>query len=381
MLNGINYTGVPQYTELTTSGAVCAFKTDAVVPLKKAAFNIDSSASSINVTVQGPNFFNEDTELGRINDTTGQPNSQTDVFRSKTFSPCIGGATYYVYVGCGKNIRIYWYDSTNVFISVSNDICNASITAPANAAYLKIRSTTTYGTTYLGDISINLTVNDHAYHPYVEPVAQTINLGSTRTGGSATVRFDGSCFYDDGNGNTTELTPISPIMQIYDSNLIYCDTGDSEVTYRVKEDKECGYTLFKSGQFHNTDIMTIAPTDYTLEDGMIKLTEQAINGFVVSTSNLTVPYIMVFTFEPTTSTSYTQCGRCVVGGNLAAMVQSGTGRYSYNNSSSTANEERTISQKVSTGGQGVFLSVGGVEAYIKEIAIFPSADKVDSYTN
>lgn len=231
MLNGINYTGVPQYTELTTSGSVCAFKSDAVVPIKKGTFNIDSSASSINVTVQGPNFFNEDTELGRINDTTGLPTSQTDVFRSKTFSPCIGGATYYVHVGCNKNIRVYWYDSANVFISVTNDICNASVTAPANAAYLKIRSTTTYGTVYLGDISINLTVNDHEYHPYVSPVTQTINLGSTRTGGSATVRFDGSCFYDDGNGNTTELTPISPIMQVYGSTLIYCNTGDSEVTY------------------------------------------------------------------------------------------------------------------------------------------------------
>lgn len=381
MLNGINYTGISQYTELTTSGPVCAFKTDAAVPLKRATFNVDSSASSINVTVQGPNFFNEDTELGRINDTTGQPTASSEVIRSKTFSPCIGGATYYVYVGCGQNIRVYFYAADESFISGTNDINNASVTAPANAKYLKIRSTRDYGATYLGDVSINLTVNDHAYHPYVEPVIQTINLGSTRTGGSATVRFDGSCFYDDGNGNTTELTPIDPIIQIYDSNLIYCDTGDSEVTYRVKEDKECGYTLFKSGQFHNTDIMTIAPTDYTLEDGMIKLAQQAINGFVVSTSNLADPYIMVVTFEPTSSTSYTQCGRCVVGGNLAAMVQSGTGRYSYNNSSSTANEERTISQRVYNGGEGVFLSVGGVEAYIKEIAIFPSANEVDSYTN
>lgn len=142
---------------------------------------------------------------------------------------------------------------------------------------------------------------------------------------------------------------------------------------------ECGYTLFKDGEFYNTDIMEIEPTTYTIEDGMIKVAQQAINGFVVSTSNLADPYIMVVTFKPTSSTSYTQCGRCVVGGDLSAMVQSGTGRYSYNNSSSTANEERTISQRVSTGGQGVFLSIGGVEAYIKEIAIFPS-DSVDSYT-
>lgn len=144
---------------------------------------------------------------------------------------------------------------------------------------------------------------------------------------------------------------------------------------------ECGYTLFKDGEFYNTDVMEIEPTTYTIEDGMIKVAQQSINGFVVSTSALADPYIMVFTFEATTSTSYTQCGRCVVGGDLAAMVQSGTGRYSYNNSSSTANEERIIAQRVSTGGQGVFLSIGGVEAYIKEIAIFPSSDSVDCYTS
>lgn len=143
----------------------------------------------------------------------------------------------------------------------------------------------------------------------------------------------------------------------------------------------CGYTLFKDGEFYNTDIMEIEPTTYAIEDGMIKLAQQSINGFVVSTSTLADPYIMVFTFETTSNTSYTQCGRCVVGGDLAAMVQSGTGRYSYNNSNSTANKERTISQRVSTGGQGVFLSIGGVEAYIKEIAIFPSSDSVDSYTS
>lgn len=386
MLNGVNYTGVPQYTELSTSGEFCSFDTDVVVPLKKAVFDIDSSASSIKVTAQSPNFFNEDTELGRINDTTGQPTGTMDVFRSKTFSPCIGGMTYYVYVGCGQNIRVYWYASDESFISVTNDVSNASITAPANAAYLKMRSTTTYGTTYLGDISIN-PVNDHEYHPYVEPVKQTINLGSTRTGGFVTVSFAGGCSYDDGAGNVTTLTAINPIMQVYGSNLVYCDTGDTEVTYRVAYASGgggipgCGYTLFKDGEFYNTDIMEIEPTTYTIEDGMIKVAQQSINGFVVSTSTLADPYIMVFTFEVTSNTSYTQCGRCVVGGDLAAMVQSGTGRYSYNNSSSNANEERTISQKVSTGGQGVFLSVGGVEAYIKEIAIFPSSDSVDSYTS
>lgn len=142
----------------------------------------------------------------------------------------------------------------------------------------------------------------------------------------------------------------------------------------------CGYTLFKDGEFYNTGVMGIEPTTYTIEDGMIKIAEQSINGFVVSNSVVAEPYIMVFTYGVSESTSYTQCGRCVVGGDLSAMVQSGTGRYSYNNSSSYANEERTIAQRVSTGGQGVFLSIGGVEAYIREIAIFP-ADTLDVYNS
>ena len=233
MLNGINYTGSkPEtYTELTTSGSVASFDTNVKIPLKEAVFEITSSTSEVNVRVGGINFFNEDWEVGGLSLTTGLPNSETNKIRSATFSPCKGGETYYIKVGSDQNVRVLWYDSTQTFISVTEDIKNTVAIAPVNAAYLKFRGTINYGLTYKNDVSINLPVTDTNYHKAVAPSTRQIDIGSTVSTGSVIVNPFGVCYYDDGQGNVTQVDQIAPIYQRYGDNLIYCDTGDTEVTY------------------------------------------------------------------------------------------------------------------------------------------------------
>lgn len=376
MLNGVNYTGVPQYTELTASGEFCSFETDVVVPLKKAIFDIDSSASSIKVTAQGPNFFNEDTELGRINDTTGQPQASSEVIRSKTFSPCIGGATYFVYVGSGLNIRVYFYASDESFISVTGDINNTSVTAPANAAYLKIRSTRDYGATYLGDVSINLTVNDHEYHPYVTPVSQTINLGTTRTGGFVTVSFDGGCSYDDGAGNVTALTAINPIMQVYGSNLVYCDTGDTEVIYRVNSGGIKPSSNLWGGLQMAIDILKAFTTSSGAADDYVT----AVAGWGVSNKTV-VDSIFEANTQYTVILAFENSSGGTVEANLKFVYSDNT--EDYFNVSGSANTKYTrafvsASGKTITAIKGAYMD-GTAKIYYDESGLFEGVKTVDDF--
>ena len=126
-----------------------------------------SGYTGLTLSQAGTNFFNEDWEVGGINDTTGQPNSDTNKIRSKTFFRIVGGLQYYA--AAPAAIRVLFYASDESFISETVNIRNSAFTAPENAYYAKIIGTVDYGITYNFDISINYPATDTIYHAYTTP--------------------------------------------------------------------------------------------------------------------------------------------------------------------------------------------------------------------
>ena len=167
--------------------------------------------SQMTILQQGYNFFNEDVEIGGINDTTGLPNSETNKIRSRTFFNIKGGLTYYVVAP--QNIRVLFYTANETFISETANIKNNTFTAPTNASKAKIRGTVDYGTTYNNDISINYPSNITKYHafktksPIVDAFGRSVYGGSRASDGTLT---------DDMNIDTMSSTYLSGL----DSNYI-----------------------------------------------------------------------------------------------------------------------------------------------------------------
>lgn len=185
----INLMGMLEEKTISGTIASCSDGAD-TVPLKSWTIDVNPNLSGKSQIVatqfQGVNFFNEDWEVGGINDTTGLPNSDTNKIRSKTFSRIKGGVT--IYIKTPQPIRVLFYEADETFISETANIRNNTFTVPSNASLFKIRGTVDYGTTYNDDISINYPSTDTDYHAYVSaPVDNTVNLGRTIYGGQVDV--------------------------------------------------------------------------------------------------------------------------------------------------------------------------------------------------
>jgi len=122
----------------------------------------------------GFNQWDEEWEVGSI--YRGELVSSTNSIRSKTFSDCIGGATYYLKCANHTNNRywmaIFYYDGSKNYISMEY-ASGSTVIAPTNARYFKIStnpSTYVYGNTYNNDICINIsdTSKNGTYEPYTE---------------------------------------------------------------------------------------------------------------------------------------------------------------------------------------------------------------------
>ena len=223
----------------TASGSLLTISDSADdVQLKEGKFNIaynSNGLSSMAIARCKKNFFNEDTEEGTLNDTTGVPVPSSTQIRSKTFSACIGGAEYYIYVGSNQSIRVLWYDVTQTFISETINIANTTATAPNNACFFKIRGTNAYGNTYQNDISVNYPSSETSYEAYSGDT-YPVSFGTTIYGGyfesetgvlTSTKASDGS---DLATPVEYQLAKIDVMLKAGLNNL-FCTTGTSEVEY------------------------------------------------------------------------------------------------------------------------------------------------------
>ena len=219
--------------EKTASGSIATITDGADgVPLKNWLVTLPASLdgyTEVNGVKSGANLFNEDWEVGGINDTTGLPNSDTNKIRSKSFSIIKGGTTCYVSVP--QPIRVLFYTSAESFISETANIRNNSFSVPSNCSLFKIRGTVDYGTTYNNDIMISYGNTATAYEAYTAPTQYTAQLGRTIYGGTADIVTGEG---EDENGNAFTFTPITPTPETaLGVNNFWADEGDSDVTYRA----------------------------------------------------------------------------------------------------------------------------------------------------
>lgn len=140
---------------------------------------------TLNLVKCGFNIWDEEWELGMIDDTTGNNTSNSSLIRSKNYIIAKPNTEYYCNLS-GKNAHIFCYDSNKVYLGYVNRVNNGTITTLPNTTYIRFRLNTAYGTTYNNDISINYPSADEDYHAYDGGV-DTIDLTQTVYGGKVDV--------------------------------------------------------------------------------------------------------------------------------------------------------------------------------------------------
>ena len=115
----------------------------------------------------GFNQWDEQWEIGRINEATGEAEPKDNSIRSKNYIPVIPNTKYYVRRGSSASEYFVFYDREYKYIG--NKYVGDNFTTPANCAYVKFRLGSAYGTAYKGDICINIWHTGYkngTYEPY-----------------------------------------------------------------------------------------------------------------------------------------------------------------------------------------------------------------------
>lgn len=118
-----------------------------------------------------PNIWDEEWEVGSIDNSTGQNVGNSNIIRSKNYISVIPNTTYYFYCGNATPYwNIYFYDKNNNFISRIAHPRNTTFNTPNNCVFIRFRENDIqYGTTYNHNICINESnpsINGK-YFPYV----------------------------------------------------------------------------------------------------------------------------------------------------------------------------------------------------------------------
>ena len=133
----------------------------------------------------GVNVWDEEWEVGGIRPQDGTLINEQRI-RSKNLIPCVPNTTYYFLDPTNDdNLRVFYYAEDGSYISCTSFIMGAQ-TTPNNARFMRFIVATSYGTTYLNNISINYPSTDHNYHAH-SIVYISIPLGQTVYGGSIDV--------------------------------------------------------------------------------------------------------------------------------------------------------------------------------------------------
>jgi len=121
----------------------------------------------------GINQWDEEWEVGTI-DNSGQSEAGTTTIRTKNYITVIGGTSYAFHAP--QNGVFFFYDADKTFIS--SEASAATFTTPANAAYMKFRMASDYGTDYGFDISVNFPSRFTDYYQYTgnEVYAGTLDV-------------------------------------------------------------------------------------------------------------------------------------------------------------------------------------------------------------
>ena len=169
----------------------------------------------------GFNQWDEETERGMLNTTTGENVIGEAQLRSKNYVDVVGGKKYFfstpTLIGSGQGMWVLFFDDTKNVISGYTPLetidqygnayrpQNKAMTIPQNAHYLRFYLTPEYGNTYKNDICINLSWDgerDGEYEPYEEhvyPLDSSLELrGIPKLDSSNNLYYDGDTYESDG---------------------------------------------------------------------------------------------------------------------------------------------------------------------------------------
>jgi len=154
----------------------------------------------------GFNQWDEEWEIGTINNDTGVPVVTNSCIRSKNFIPVLPNMTYFLHIPVQG--LVYEYDENKNYIGfkLGGSVLTAySFITTAETRYLKFRTAPNYGTTYNHDICINLSWNgsrNGEYAPYVKhsyPLDASLTLRGVPTLTSAhEIAYNGDEYLPDG---------------------------------------------------------------------------------------------------------------------------------------------------------------------------------------
>ena len=144
----------------------------------------------------GVNVWDEEIEVGGINDSTGEKVTVSTQRRTVNYVPVVPETTYYAYaenLGSG-GAYVYYYDADKAFLGramygSSYNIANRTFTTPTNCRFVMFKAQITTSDWSVVKFSINYPSTDHDYHAH-SIVNISIPLGQTVYG--ATIDLVGS---------------------------------------------------------------------------------------------------------------------------------------------------------------------------------------------
>lgn len=215
------------------------------------------------VVVCGKNIWNEQWELGNINNDTGALETSTTFIRTKNHIEIEPNTTYYR-TPSAETTRIFFYTENKTYISnVSVTPVGGTFTTPNNAKYLLFKQ---YGTTYNNDIAICIGSTPTTYEPYNGDTYE-LDLGTLKMRGIGT--------YEDYFTKNTgkNLAPTN-----WASNFVSAIDYSSYASIETKDGRNClnyremaGYGSYDTKNF--TLGMTFKEnTQYTLSLDIYKET-------------------------------------------------------------------------------------------------------------
>lgn len=250
ILRSLNKSGSGQTTG-TAQGAIASFETNTEKPIVSGIFDIDyneSGVSGMDITRCGKNLFPFSSVSG------------TRVIEKNVFLPA---GTYTVSAlvtssdtdGSTSMVYFYYADGTTTFLRLRRNIRDSkdivlSKSVTAFRFYAGYNSDQSVGDTFeFSDVQIELGTAPTTYEAYTGDT-YPVSFGDTIYGGT----FNGvtgiltSTLDSDGTPLetpvTSELTPVE-IDTLDGINNIFCDTGDSDISYIVngasKKDKVLSY--------------------------------------------------------------------------------------------------------------------------------------------
>ena len=140
------------------------------------AGTLDSADGTVMKSI-GRQVWNEETESGSLNLTTGQPQADSSKIRAKNFIKVSPNTTYYKFTP--SSFWNAYYDAEYNYIGYGNASAG-TFTTPANCHFMRFNLESAYGTTYKHDITISLYYSGESgysdYYPF--SVLAEVDTGS-----------------------------------------------------------------------------------------------------------------------------------------------------------------------------------------------------------